>query len=55
MLGRDDWSQPGNAYLNYSRLPDVSIASDCIECELCIGECPQDINIPEVLRCCQSI
>lgn len=50
MLGRDDWSQPGNAYLNYSKLSDVGIASDCIECELCIEECPQQINIPEVLK-----
>lgn len=50
MLGRDDWSQPGNAYLNYSKLPDVGIASDCIECEVCIEECPQQINIPEVLK-----
>lgn len=50
MLGMDDWSQPGNAYLNYSKLPDVGIASDCIECELCIEECPQQINIPEVLK-----
>ena len=46
----DDWSQPGNAYVNYSKLPDVGIASDCIECELCIEECPQQINIPEVLK-----
>lgn len=50
LLGRDDWSQHGNAYLNYSRLPDVSIASDCIECGLCIEECPQEIDIPEVLK-----
>lgn len=50
MLGRDDWSQPGNAYLNYSKLPDVGIASDCIECESCLEECPQQINIPEVLK-----
>ncbi|MBR0270684.1 MAG: aldo/keto reductase [Methanobrevibacter sp.] len=50
ILGRDDWSQPGNAYLNYSRLPDVGIASDCSECETCIEECPQKINIPEVLK-----
>ena len=50
MLGRDDWSQAGNAYLNYSKLPDVGIASDCIECEACIEECPQKINIPEVLK-----
>ena len=40
----------GNAYLNYSKLPDVGIASDCIECEACIEECPQQINIPEVLK-----
>ena len=50
ILGIDDWSQPGNAYLNYSKLPDVGIASDCIECEACIEECPQQINIPEVLK-----
>ena len=50
MLGRDDWSQFGNAYLNYSKLPDVGMASDCSECESCIEECPQQINIPEVLK-----
>lgn len=50
ILGRDDWSQPGNAYLNYSKLDGVGIASDCIECESCIEECPQQINIPEVLK-----
>ncbi|MBQ6511170.1 aldo/keto reductase [Methanobrevibacter sp.] len=50
ILGRDDWTQFGNAYLNYSKLPDVGIASDCIECENCIEECPQEINIPEVLK-----
>ena len=50
MLGKDDWTQFGNAYLNYSRLPDVGIASDCSECESCIEECPQQINIPEVLK-----
>ena len=50
MLGRDDWSQYGNAYLNYSKLEGVGLASDCIECESCIEECPQQINIPEFLR-----
>ena len=50
ILGKNDWSQPGNAYLNYSKLPGVGIASDCIECESCIEECPQGINIPEVLK-----
>ena len=50
ILGREDWSQPGNAYLNYSKLPDVGIASDCIECKVCIEECPQKINIPEALK-----
>ena len=44
------WSQLGNAYLNYSKLPDVGLASDCSECESCIEECPQQINIPEVLK-----
>ena len=50
MLEIDDWTPFGNAYLNYTKLPDVGIASDCIECELCIEECPQSINIPEVLK-----
>lgn len=50
ILGREDWSQAGNAYLNYSKLPSVGIASDCVECESCIEECPQQINIPEVLK-----
>ena len=50
ILGKDDWSQHGNAYLNYSKLSGVGIASDCIECESCIEECPQGINIPEVLK-----
>lgn len=46
----DDWTQFGNAYLNYSKLPDVGIASDCSQCESCIEECPQQINIPEILK-----
>ena len=50
LLGRDDWSQPGNAYLNYSKLDDVGIASDCIGCRLCVEECPQQIDIPDVLN-----
>lgn len=50
MLEKEDWTQFGNAYLNYSKLPDVGISSDCIECEACIEECPQSINIPEVLK-----
>lgn len=50
MLGIDDWTPPGNAYLNYSKLPNVGMASDCSECETCIEECPQQINIPEVLK-----
>ena len=50
MLEKDDWTQFGNAYLNYSKLDSVGIASDCSECESCIEECPQQINIPEVLK-----
>ncbi|WP_405293651.1 aldo/keto reductase [Methanobrevibacter sp.] len=50
MLDTDLWTQFGNAYLNYSKLEGVGIASDCIECEMCIEECPQQINIPEVLK-----
>ena len=50
MLKIDEWTQFGNAYLNYTKLPDVGIASDCNECETCIEGCPQQINIPEVLK-----
>lgn len=50
LLGNEGWSQAGNAYLNYSKLPDVGIASDCVECEMCVEECPQQIDIPEVLK-----
>ena len=50
LLKIDEWTQFGNAYLNYSKLPDVGIASDCSECETCIEECPQQINIPEILK-----
>jgi hypothetical protein len=50
LLDQEGWSQFGNAYLNYSKLPDVGIASDCIECEACLEECPQKINIPHVLK-----
>ena len=50
LLDTDEWTPHGNAYLNYSKLDSVGIASDCIECEACIEECPQQINIPEVLK-----
>lgn len=44
------WTAVGNEYVNYSKLPGVGIASDCIECEACIDQCPQDIDIPQVLK-----
>ena len=47
---RTEWTQYGNTYLNYTKLDGVGIASDCIECESCIEECPQQINIPEFLK-----
>ena len=50
LLETDEWTQFGNAYLNYTKLDGIGIASDCIECENCIEECPQQINIPEVLK-----
>ena len=50
LLDIDQWTPHGNAYLNYSKLDGVGIASDCIECEACLEECPQKINIPEVLK-----
>ena len=50
ILDDSGWTQLGNAYLNYSKLEGVGIASDCTECETCIEECPQQIDIPEVLK-----
>ncbi len=50
LLNQEGWSQFGNAYVNYSKLPGVGIASDCSGCEMCLEECPQQINIPEVLK-----
>lgn len=50
LLDTDEWTPHGNAYLNYSKLPDVGIASDCTECDICLQGCPQKINIPEVLK-----
>ena len=50
MLDLDDWTPVGNAYVNYSKLPGVGIASDCTECGMCVEECPQHINIPEVMK-----
>ncbi len=40
----------GNAYVNYTKVENKSIASDCIACGLCVKECPQHINIPEVMK-----
>lgn len=40
----------GNAYVNYSKIEGNGLASDCISCGLCVKECPQHINIPEVMK-----
>lgn len=45
-----NWTAVGNAYVNYSKLPGVGLASDCIECGMCMEECPQHIDIPEVMK-----
>lgn len=50
MLDTEMWTQFGNAYVNYSKLPSAGIASDCTQCESCIEECPQEIDIPKVLK-----
>ena len=50
MLDSEGWSAFGNAYLNYSKLPGSGIASDCNYCESCVEECPQHIDIPEMLE-----
>ena len=40
----------GNAYVNYSKIESNGIASECIQCGKCVKECPQHINIPEVME-----
>lgn len=45
-----DWTPVGNAYVNYSKIPGVGLASDCTECGMCVEECPQHIDIPEVMK-----
>ncbi|WP_407413237.1 aldo/keto reductase [Methanobrevibacter sp.] len=50
ILNPAPWTPVGNAYLNYSKLPGVGIASDCTECEMCVEECPQHIDIPKVMK-----
>lgn len=45
-----DWTPVGNAYVNYSKIPGVGLASDCSECGMCVEECPQHIDIPEVMK-----
>ena len=46
----DGFTAVGNAYRNYSVDENNSIASDCISCGLCVKECPQNIDIPEVMK-----
>ena len=50
MLVPMPWSAFGYSYLNYSKMPNVGIASDCTGCGMCVEECPQHINIPEVMK-----
>ena len=50
ILNPAPWTPVGNAYLNYSKLPGAGIASDCTECEMCVEECPQHIDIPKVMK-----
>ena len=45
-----DWTAVGNAYVNYSKIPGVGLASDCTECGMCVEECPQHIDIPDVMK-----
>mgnify|MGYP002524472451 FL=1 len=46
----EEFTAVGNAYRNYSKIENNSIASDCIACGLCVKECPQHIDIPEVMK-----
>ncbi len=45
-----EFTAVGNAYVNYSKIEGNGLASDCIACGLCVKECPQHINIPEVMK-----
>jgi predicted aldo/keto reductase-like oxidoreductase len=46
----DGFTAVGNAYVNYSKIDENTIASDCISCGMCVKECPQHINIPEIMK-----
>ena len=46
----DGLTAVGNAYVNYSKIEGNTIASDCVACGLCVKECPQHIEIPEVMK-----
>lgn len=46
----DGFTAVGNAYVNYSKIDGNGIASDCISCGLCVKECPQHIDIPEIMK-----
>ena len=46
----DGFTATGNEYLNYSKIEGNGLASDCIECGVCVKQCPQHIDIPKYLK-----
>lgn len=44
------FSSQGHYYRTYSKNEGVGIASDCIGCNSCVEQCPQNLNIPEYLK-----
>lgn len=46
----EGFSAQGQYYRTYAKKEDVGIASECIECNNCINQCPQHLNIPKHLK-----
>lgn len=44
------FSAQGQYYRTYAKREGVGIASQCIECNSCVEQCPQHLNIPGYLR-----
>ncbi|MGN0005503.1 MAG: 4Fe-4S binding protein [Candidatus Gastranaerophilaceae bacterium] len=39
---------------NYKALDESTRADKCIDCKLCIKNCPQNLDIPELLKVVQK-
>ena len=44
------FSQQLNMYLTYIEKKEYGRASDCVDCEVCIHQCPQRLDIPKFMK-----